>query len=127
MRISDWSSDVCSSDLPGGTRPPGRRRSAGDAGYRVSLARWADGGARLGGGSDIQPGRLRRRTGPVLRRLDAPDRPSLRQRARLSPTASRATVVRAGGGRTAALTAALSARRTRPALTPNKTEETRGR
>src|SRR3546814_18473502 len=22
MRISDWSSDVCSSDLPGGARPP---------------------------------------------------------------------------------------------------------
>src|SRR3546814_3031604 len=43
MRISDWSSDVCSSDLPGGTGPenagPGDRLS----GYR--------GGAGAGGGT----------------------------------------------------------------------------
>src|SRR3546814_10923476 len=48
MRISDWSSDVCSSDLPGAaprcrccTRAPPRR--ATDAGYR---------GARRGGRSE---------------------------------------------------------------------------
>src|SRR3546814_3239977 len=43
MRISDWSSDVCSSDLGGGhaagvrpaRRPPGHRRSAGATGVAV--------------------------------------------------------------------------------------------
>src|SRR3546814_5914471 len=32
MRISDWSSDVCSSDLPSGNRSGGCRRCRGDCG-----------------------------------------------------------------------------------------------
>src|SRR3546814_1012135 len=60
MRISDWSSDVCSSDLPAGlaaaamaVQPPRRRGAA------VDLA----GGGRRGGGEHRRHPRGRRRRG----------------------------------------------------------------
>src|SRR3546814_19566292 len=51
MRISDWSSDVCSSDLSQGARH--RHRFPGGAGGR-SQARWSD--------RDLRWGRQRRRS-----------------------------------------------------------------
>src|SRR3546814_6210233 len=57
MRISDWSSDVCSSDLPGGTNP--------DIGCSNGSARlaWPTGASRGhggGGGRQLVDGRQRR-------------------------------------------------------------------
>src|SRR3546814_18319784 len=50
MRISDWSSDVCSSDLPraGGQRPAQRRGLEGRAGERLAAAAEQPGGAVMG-------------------------------------------------------------------------------
>src|SRR3546814_8235131 len=65
MRISDWSSDVCSSDLP---HPGvGRRRGAGDG--LVSLtadpgARWTDTGGAGQVGQGWRRSRLSRPSGP---------------------------------------------------------------
>src|SRR3546814_5757641 len=59
MRISDWSSDVCSSDLPAGrggnrARPPGRRlpRAAEHGRLLYRAGRGADGAARTRGPGD---------------------------------------------------------------------------
>src|SRR3546814_19677847 len=43
MRISDWSSDVCSSDLPLATMPPGRAIRLGGMVASGSLGKAADG------------------------------------------------------------------------------------
>src|SRR3546814_1590330 len=58
MRISDWSSDVCSSDLPA---PDDQRHDEADIGHRI------DEECRLRpGGGDDEPGQCRRyRTGEV--------------------------------------------------------------
>src|SRR3546814_16707969 len=58
MRISDWSSDVCSSDLsrqdPGAAAQDGLRRAAGPHGRPVARPGAADLGAARGLGKTIQ-------------------------------------------------------------------------
>ena len=79
--------------------------------------RWLDdamSGREWAAGDALQPRRLRRRPRAVLRRLGPPDRRGVPERARLSAAAARAAVVCARGGRGAAVSAVLPARRARP-------------
>src|SRR3546814_7190196 len=48
MRISDWSSDVCSSDLPVERRPFARGKRADPVEHRIDHVRAGAGEARLG-------------------------------------------------------------------------------
>ena len=82
--------------------------------YRLPLARRRDDGARVGGGRQLQPRRLRCRTGVVLRRLGPPDRQGVLERPCLSATAARTAFLCAGGGRGAAVSSTLPARSARP-------------
>src|SRR3546814_13262501 len=73
MRISDWSSDVCFSDLAGNGRPLPRTRRGGECGLRDSDHRWN----REGGGWLASVRRSRRGSGPVrfqVRIIPAPRR-----------------------------------------------------
>src|SRR3546814_18783395 len=70
MRIRDWSSDVCSSDLLTATSPhraPGSEPPAGSASFhhpdRVRLEAWS-----------AAPGQMRRRDGRAIRRPAPGDR-----------------------------------------------------
>src|SRR3546814_12892190 len=53
MRISDWSSDVCSSDLPGGAERRWPRNACG----RARLPAFAERAGLAAGRAGIQPGR----------------------------------------------------------------------
>src|SRR3546814_20532699 len=87
MRISDWSSDVCSSDLLRGGRPtaalrqPGPASSAphrGEPGVRRGRPDRAGGLGRLRDAGTDGPGALRLAHRRVLH--DRPDQPPLRDR-----------------------------------------------
>src|SRR3546814_5279593 len=72
MRISDWSSDVCSSDLQGRAPGVGERRAAGEARCDARAALWAAGrDARAAGGAALSF-----RPELLLARRGAPQRPS---------------------------------------------------
>src|SRR3546814_4929441 len=119
MRISDWSSDVCSSDLGGDHRGCGRPRVAGAAAVRVDALARLEGigrtgaargralGAGRGGvpgrdravaGADAVDGAVRWRPGaPHLRPGPAVPADGYALRRSLAPHAA-GLVLRAGGG-----------------------------
>src|SRR5690606_2535610 len=101
----------------GRPRPAWRGPGAAHAGDQLCLAgtaprRWPAVGRRGG----LQPRRLRRRTVPVLCRLDAPHPIRARPRARLSRTAAGPALHEAGGRRGPAVPQLLPARGAGPRL-----------
>src|SRR3546814_17314272 len=72
MRISDWSSDVCSSDLASGVRSDGGRSS--DRKLRSRQRSGGAGKARGGGGQGPPQGAARRAAPPESRQLTAMNR-----------------------------------------------------
>src|SRR3546814_6875498 len=72
MRISDWSSDVCSSDLASGVRSDGGRSS--DRKLRSRQRSGGAGKARGGGGQGPPQGAARRAAQPESRQLTAMNR-----------------------------------------------------
>src|SRR3546814_19815193 len=69
MRISDWSSDVCSSDLVGRDEPPVRRRRV-EPSRRLPFADALDRITLQHPGQDRGPGRVGRHEHPQLPRDD---------------------------------------------------------
>src|SRR3546814_11338038 len=69
MRISDWSSDVCSSDLAGGAD----RHQAAAAAALLQFLRGGGDDARAGGGEGVAGGQ-RGAVDVALRRVDAAER-----------------------------------------------------
>ena len=100
----------------GAPRRARRRRSPRAARHRLPLARRQAEGARVGQRRPLHPGRLRGGARAVLRRLGASDRAAARERARLPQAPARAALLRARGGRGAAVPTELPARRARPRL-----------
>src|SRR3546814_687242 len=95
MRISDWSSDVCSSDLTGSRRT---RRSS--PARRAPVGRWSGGTRRTAGRS--REGRVARGSGrPARIRARGASRPACRRTDRKSVVEGKSVSVRVdlGGGR----------------------------
>ena len=102
-------------------REEGLVLASGKAGARLRLARRTACRQDLGRWRGLHAGGLRGRALAVLRGLDAPDFRGLSRAARLPRAVACPPVLRPGGGRGAAVPAALPAGRAGPGLKPRAT------